>query len=222
MTLTAAIIGATGATGRELTALLLDDPRFGEVHIFVRREPRISHDKLRVHIIDFARSADWAAQVRGDILFSCLGTTLKDAGSQEAQRQIDYQAVIDTARAARANGVPTFALLSAAGADPQSRIFYSRLKGELERDSATLAFPQLLVFRSPLLLRPDSKRPAEVWSARLLSALNAIGILKSQQSLPVADLARAMADAAAQAHTQAERSETVFPPADIRRLLGQG
>ena len=88
------------------------------------------------------------------------------------------------------------ALLSAAGANPQSRIFYSRLKGELERDVSALDFPQLLVFRPPLLLRPDSTRAGEIWSARILAALNAVGILRSQRPLPVAELARAMLVAA--------------------------
>ncbi len=93
------IIGATGATGRVLLAQLLNDERFDEVHIFVRRAPDIRHGKLHVHTIDFSRPDTWADKLRGDVLFSCLGTTLKDAGSQEAQRKIDYQAVLDAARA---------------------------------------------------------------------------------------------------------------------------
>lgn len=93
------IIGATGSTGRVLLAQLLNDERFDEVHIFVRRPPDFAHDKLCVHLIDFSRPDTWADKLRGDVLFSCLGTTLKDAGSQEAQRKIDYQAVLDAARA---------------------------------------------------------------------------------------------------------------------------
>ena len=210
------IIGATGATGRVLLAQLLNDERFDEVHIFVRRAPDFAHDKLCVHLIDFSRPDTWADKLRGDVLFSCLGTTLKDAGSQEAQRKIDYQAVLDAARAARSNGT-----LSAAGADAQSRIFYSRLKGELERDIGALDFPQLLVFRPPLLLRPGSTRAGEIWSARILSALNAVGILRSQRPLPVADLARAMIAAAVQAAGQPENIRRVLAPQDIRQLLAQ-
>lgn len=93
------IIGATGATGRVLLAQLLNDERFDEVHIFVRHAPDFAHDKLCVYLIDFSRPGTWADKLRGDVLFSCLGTTLKDAGSQEAQRKIDYQAVLDAARA---------------------------------------------------------------------------------------------------------------------------
>ena len=99
------IIGATGATGRVLLAQLLNDERFDEVHIFVRRAPDFAHDKLCVHLIDFSRPDTWADKLRGDVLFSCLGTTLKDAGSQEAQRKIDYQAVLDAARATIAAAV---------------------------------------------------------------------------------------------------------------------
>ena len=215
------IIGATGATGRVLLAQLLNDERFDEVHIFVRRAPDFAHDKLCVHLIDFSRPDTWADKLRGDVLFSCLGTTLKDAGSPEAQRKIDYQAVLDAARAARSNGTRMMVLLSAAGADAQSRIFYSRLKGELERDIGALDFPQLLVFRPPLLLRPGSTRAGELWSARILSALNAVGILRSQRPLPVADLARAMIAAAVQAAGQPENIRRVLAPQDIRQLLAQ-
>ena len=161
------------------------------------------------------------AVITGLGIYSCLGTTLKDAGSQEAQRKIDYQAVLDAARAACANGTRTMALLSAAGANPQSRIFYSRLKGELERDVSALDFPQLLVFRPPLLLRPDSTRAGEIWSARILAALNAVGILRSQRPLPVAELARAMLAAAVQAAGQPENIRRVLAPQDIRQLLVQ-
>ena len=112
-------------------------------------------------------------------------------------------------------------LLSAAGADAQSRIFYSRLKGELERDIGALDFPQLLVFRPPLLLRPGSTRAGEIWSARILSALNAVGILRSQRPLPVADLACAMIAAAVQAAGQPENIRRVLAPQDIRQLLAQ-
>ena len=174
-----------------------------------------------MHLIDFSRPDTWADKLRGDVLFSCLGTTLKDAGSQEAQRKIDYQAVLDAARAARSNGTRMMVLLSAAGADAQSRIFYSRLKGELERDIGALDFPQLLVFRPPLLLRPGSTRAGEIWSARILSALNAVGILRSQRPLPVADLARAMIAAAVQAAGQPENIRRVLAPQDIRQLLAQ-
>ena len=123
----AIIIGATGATGRELLAQLLAHPPCTQVDIFVRRAPTFQHEKLRVHIVDFMQPETWASEVQGDILFSCLGTTLKDMGSKEAQWRIDYHLVLDFASAARQNGVDKMVLVSAAGANAASRIFYSRM-----------------------------------------------------------------------------------------------
>lgn len=212
------IIGATGATGKALLAQLLDHPQFDEINIFVRRTPGITHDKLRVHIIDFSQPDTWADKLRGDVLFSCLGTTRKDAGSDARLRKIDYQAVLDAARAARSNGTPTLVLISAVGANLQSRLFYFRLKGEVERDTAALGFAQLAVFRPPMLLRPGSDRPSEVWFARMLSALNRIGILKNQRPMPVAALARAMIVAT----QQPANGTVIFEAADIWRLAEAG
>ena len=86
----ALIIGATGATGHALLTQLLDNPMFSHVSIFVRRPVSIEHPKLTTHIIDFDQAHTWQDKVRGDVLFCCLGTTLKDAGSQAAQWRIDY------------------------------------------------------------------------------------------------------------------------------------
>ena len=86
----ALIIGATGATGRALLDTLLADTAFTQVSIFVRRPLALDHPKLAIHVIDFEQPHTWQHHVRGDALFSCLGTTLKDAGSQQTQWRIDY------------------------------------------------------------------------------------------------------------------------------------
>ncbi|MDA6130770.1 NAD(P)H-binding protein, partial [Escherichia coli] len=86
----ALLIGATGATGKDLLDILLEDDSFHRVDIFARRDLHIQHEKLKVHVIDFDNSEQWKHLVKGDVLFSCLGTTLKAAGSKEAQWKIDY------------------------------------------------------------------------------------------------------------------------------------
>ena len=193
----ALVIGATGATGHELLARLLETQQFSEIHAFGRRTPAESHPRLHSHVIDFTEPGNWAAQMRGDVLFACLGSTLKDAGSQDAQWQIDYQATLDAAIAARRNGTHTLVLMSAAGADAKS------------------------LFRPPLLLRPNSNRPVEIWSARILRGLNALGLLRSQQPLPVGQLAQAMLTAALDAAARDKPVHRIFAPSDIRRLLEQ-
>ncbi|MBN6743372.1 NAD(P)H-binding protein, partial [Acidithiobacillus sp. MC6.1] len=87
----ALVIGATGATGRALTKQLLTDPDYDSVHVFVRQDMDICHDKLAVHLIDFDQPETWADAVKGDALYSCLGTTLKQAGSKDRQWQVDYE-----------------------------------------------------------------------------------------------------------------------------------
>ena len=188
----ALILGASGATGQDLLNLLLRDARFSRVSVFVRKPLPVQHEKLAVYIIDFNAAAQWAPLVEGDVLFSCLGTTLKAAGSQEAQWQVDYDYQLRFAEAARANGVPAYTLVSAFGASAASRLFYNRMKGRLEQAVLALAFPKTIIFRPPILDRSGSDRTGEVFSAKILHALNRIGLLKSQTPLPTADLAAAM------------------------------
>lgn len=110
--------------------------------------------------------------------------------------------------------------MSAAGADAKSRFFYPRMKGALEHAVTELDFRHLLIFRPPLLLRPNSNRPVEIWSARILRGLNALGLLRSQQPLPVGQLAQAMLTAALDAAARDKPVHRIFAPSDIRRLLG--
>ena len=125
------LIGATGATGRDLLKLLLDDSEVDSVVIFVRRDVGIEHHKLTIHVIDFEKPEEWVHLVNGDVLFSCLGTTLKDAGSKAAQWKVDYDYQYSFAKAARQNGVECYVLVSAMNASSNSGFFYSRMKGKL-------------------------------------------------------------------------------------------
>lgn len=195
----ALIVGATGATGRALLGTLLDDPAFTQVSIFVRRPVAIEHPKLTVHVIDFEQPHTWQSLVRGDVLFSCLGTTLKDAGSKKAQWRIDYDYQYQFAQAARTNGVPQLLLVSSAYANPASRGFYTRMKGRLEQDVTALGFTSLGIFRPPSLVRPNTDRTGEKIALRILNGLNRIGLLRAMQPMPVAELAQALAAAAKQA-----------------------
>ena len=168
------IIGATGATGRVLLPLLAAAPAVEHIDSYGRRESAFSHEKLHNHAMDFSQPQQWADEVRGDTVFICLGTTLKAAGSKDAQWQIDYQAALDFARAARQNGAGTLVLVSAAGANARSPFFYPRMKGALEEAITALGYPRLRIFRPPLLIRPDSDRPGEKISARILHAIEGI------------------------------------------------
>lgn len=188
----AIVIGGTGATGKDLIPLLLDDPAFDEVLAFSRRELSISHPKLKVAIISFDNSDEWNDMVKGDVLFSCLGTTLKAAGSKECQWRIDYDYQFEFAMAAKENGVSNYVLVSAAGASPNSSIFYSKMKGNLEDAIRELGFEKAIVLRPPLLRRKKSDRAGEVFADKFLSFFNSLGLLKNQKAMPTETLAKAM------------------------------
>ena len=181
----AIVIGATGATGKSLLPLLATSSEVESIDCFGRRHPDFTHQKLNSHQIDFSQPDDWRDEVQGDVLFACLGTTLKAAGSKEAQWAIDYEANLEFAKAARENGVNTLVLISASGANSASSLFYQRMKGELEQAIIALNFPHLIIFRPPLLIRPNSDRLGEKIAERIFRVLNRIGMLKNQRPLAV-------------------------------------
>ena len=192
----ALVLGATGATGKDLTKLLLEDESFSEVHVFVRKPLNIENLKLKTHIVNFENFEEWENLILGDVAFSCMGTTLKAAGSKEAQRKVDYDFQFNFAKAAKKNGVEDFILVSAYGADPKSKIFYSRMKGELEEAIKNLNFEKTTFFQPGMLDRKGSERLGEVVGLKLLKFVNKIGLFKSQKPLPTEILAKAMVNAA--------------------------
>lgn len=190
----ALVLGATGATGKDVLQLLLKDPYFSEVHAFTRRPIVLQHPKLHIHQIDFDDVTTWKNLVRGEVLFSCLGTTIKVAGSQKAQWKIDFDYQLQFAKIAKENGVSQLVLVSAEGASASSAIFYSRMKGQLEEELKKLQFQKLIIFRPPLLIRENTDRMMEVWGAKVLKVINRLGILISQKPLPTPVLASSMVE----------------------------
>lgn len=155
---TAVLIGATGLVGAQLLGRLLADDAWHKVVVLGRRACGVAHAKLEEHVIDFATPDSWASLVRGDAAFSALGTTLKAAGSKDAQWAVDYTYQLAFAKAAASNAVPTFVLISSGGASVGSRMFYLRMKGELERDIAALGFVRVCFLR-PGMLDGDRAEP---------------------------------------------------------------
>lgn len=207
----ALVIGATGATGRDLVSQLLEDSKFSDVHIFVRHDVSFKHDKLHVHIVDFDRLDDWKCSLQGDVLFSALGTTLKQAGSQKAQWKIDYTYQYEVAKAARYNGVESMVLVSSAWASADSKVFYTRMKGQLEADVKNLGFKSLSIMRPPSLIRRGTDRLGERISVGLLQGLNRFGILKSIRPMPTSQVAHAMICMA----KQSQEGISILEPKDI-------
>lgn len=188
----ALVIGATGAIGKDLVEQLLQDDHFGHIDIFVRREVSYSSAKIAVHVVDFDHPEQWAGLLSGDVLFSCLGTTIKAAGSQQAQWKVDYTYQYDAALSARKNGVPTYVLVSSVGANAKSKIFYSKMKGALEDAVQTLGFDGCFILQPPSLIRKGSDRLGEKLGVVVLKALNAIGLMRAYTPMPTESVAAAM------------------------------
>lgn len=188
----ALVIGATGATGKDLVSQLLTDKGYDEVNVFVRRPLAFDNPKLKTHIVDFEKPEEWRDLVKGDVAFSCLGTTLKAAGSKEAQRKVDYDYQYNFAKAAKENEVEDYILVSSYGANPKSKIFYSRMKGELEQSIKDLHFNKLTIFQPGMLERKDSERTGEVLGGKIIKFANKFGVLTQQKPLPTEVLAKAM------------------------------
>ena len=191
--LKALVIGATGATGRELVHSLINDEDFNQVSIFVRKAPELEHEKLKIHTIDFNEIKKHKDLIKGDILFSALGTTKKEAGGKQRQYIIDYTYQYEFAKIAAENGVDQLSLVSSIGANPKSFMFYPKMKGELESDVKKLKFKKIDIFQPPILIRqPEIIRKAEKKAISIIQKLNKLGILKSQQPLMVSNLAERM------------------------------
>ena len=191
----AIIIGATGATGKFLVENLLNDKHYETVAIFVRKTTGINHPKLTEHIIDFSTIDSYKNLIVGDVFFSCLGTTLQIAGTKENQWKIDFDIPLKFAQIAKENQVKSFVLGSAYGVSPNSKMFYPRMKGELEVQITALNFEQLVIFRPGALIRPESNRAAERFMVAALKKTNKIGLFKKFRPLSVELLAEKLAKA---------------------------
>jgi uncharacterized protein YbjT (DUF2867 family) len=191
--MTAIVIGATGLVGSELTRLLSANEQFERIKVFIRRPLEVKLPKVEEYVINFDRPEQWKGLVNGDILFSALGTTLKQAGSKGAQFKVDYKYQYNFAKVASDNGVPNYILISAAGASSSSRIFYSRIKGNLEKDVKKLLFQYITILRPGLLTgNRKEKRMGEQIGFSLLSVLHHIPGLKSLKPIHATTVAQAM------------------------------
>lgn len=191
----AIIIGATGAVGSDLLNQLLASPEYEQVDAFVRRDIHLTHSKLRVHVINFEKPEEWGKELKGDertILFSCLGTTLKQAGGQKPQWKVDHDYQLDFARLAAQNSVAEYALVSSMGANANAMNFYMRMKGTLEEEVKALPFRHIIIVQPPSLIRKQSDRWAEKTSVRILQFINRIGLLRKFTPMPTESVAACM------------------------------
>ncbi len=160
---TALVTGASGLVGRHLTEILIKSSEYGKVIILVRRPLEITSHKLEQVIYDY-RNPD-ESKIRADHIFCCLGTTIKKAGSADAFREVDYKYITGLAQSGFEKDASKFLLVSAMGADKNSRVFYNRVKGETENVVKQIPFKTVFIFRPSLLKgNREETRPGETFA----------------------------------------------------------
>ena len=189
------LLGATGLVGSHVLELALADPRVTAVTAPARK-PLPSRPGLSAPILDFDKLPQDPSIWTADAVICALGTTLKSAGSRERFHRVDHDYPVEIAKLAKAHGASCFVLNSAKGADIKSLFFYSRVKGETERDILALGFERTVLVRPGLIDGPRPEpRPMEKWAGQVLSVLKPVLPSYMQANRPQA-IARAMLDAA--------------------------
>lgn len=191
---TAIVIGASGLVGSFVTLKLLDDNLYDKVKVFVRRSLEVKHVKLDEHIINFEKIESWKDLLKGDELYSALGTTIKKAGSKEAQYKIDFTYQYEVAKAASENGVKNFLLVSSLGANYKSNNFYLRMKGNLDEKVQQLNFEKIRIFRPSILIGlRDERRLGEAIAIKIAGIVSSlIPAIKKYKPIKASVVAEAM------------------------------
>ncbi len=191
----ALVAGASGMVGTALCNQLRRDPRFAPVVVLARSRPPVTEPPLQIEIVDFSRIGEWNPSVQLDTVFCTLGTTIRKAGSEAAFRAVDHDLVLEMARLAKRGNARHFIFVSSLGADPDSSIFYLRVKGQAEEAVKALGLPHAVALRPSFLegerieARPGEKAARVV--GRVLKPL-LFGPLEKYRPTPAAKVAEAM------------------------------
>ena len=197
----AIIFGASGFIGGYLLSNLLQDEKYSEVTIVVRKPLNIQHPKLKMVLADYHSLAQNAAYLVADDVFISLGTTKKKTPDQKEYYQIDHDYPVLAAQLTKANGASAVMLVSAVGANAKSNIFYTKTKGEAERDVIAVGFKHTHIFRPSMIMgnRAES-RPLERVFIKIFSVANLllVGKLNKYKGITAENIAKAMIEAAQQ------------------------
>ncbi len=194
----ALIAGSTGLVGNLLLDQLLTGNHYDRVIALSRKPLTRSHPKLSSLVVDFDNLEAHASELKADAVFCCLGTTIRQAGSQEAFRKVDYDYPVQLARITKAQGARQFLLVTAMGSDKSSSIFYNRVKGEVEDAIGNLGFEAYHIFQPSMLLGERLEhRAGESVGKKVMVALDFL-IPKKYKAIEAVRVARGMYQTALQ------------------------
>lgn len=216
---TALIAGATGLVGNELLQFLLKEKAYDKVVALVRRPLAIKHPKLEEIIVDFDKLEDYKDCFTVDDVFCCLGTTIKKARTKEAMWKIDVDYPVEIAKLASSHGARKFMLVSSMNADPNSPIFYSKMKGKLEETIKQIPYESISIFRPSLLLGNRQEfRLGERAAAAIFTKVPFLfaGPLKKYRAIEGKTVASAMYKAA----QENKPGITIYPSEQIQKIGG--
>lgn len=191
---TAIVLGATGLTGGILLKKLLEDELYGTIKIFSRRTVGIKNDKIREYILDLLELEKYGGNFDADEVYCCIGSTKEKTPDFEVYKKIDYGIPVMAAKLSKEKNTGTFIVISALGADPQSKIFYNRIKGEMERDVLKEHSNCYILKPSLIMGRRKEKRLLESFGKKLMTIGDhlLVGSLKRYKSIHAEEMADAM------------------------------
>ncbi len=189
---TAILAGATGLIGSQVLEILLQESAYTQVITLSRKPLTSTHPKLLNIVVDFEKLPEFQSRLKGEDIYCCLGTTMRQAGSKEAFRKVDFEYPVSLARITHRAGAVKFLVITALGANKNSSVFYNRVKGEAEEEIKQVGFRSLHIFQPSLLLgKRAEKRTGEGGGKAVMTALDFL-IPKKYKAIDSAKVARAM------------------------------
>lgn len=216
-TKTAIIFGSSGLVGNYLLKELLNDKRYSQITIFVRKPVNIKHMKVKELVVDLYDAQKISELLDGDEVYCCLGTTIKIAGTQEAFRKVDFDLPIMIGTLVKQKGISKLLVVSSLGANPDSNNFYLRTKGEMEQALLNLNIPELKIFRPSMLLGDRKEvRTAEATGKFLMKYLSFafIGSLRKYKAIHASTVASCMIKAA-----NSDSSKSIYESDELQTYL---
>lgn len=213
---TAIILGATGLTGNLLLRKLVQNDTYDRIVLFSRHQTNIKHPKIEEHLIDLFKLEEHKEKFEADEVFCCIGTTKSKTPDEATYKKIDHGIPVTAAKLSAENNIGTFLVISALGADANSRIFYNKVKGEMQMDVLDQSIKNTYILQ-PSLISGDREegRFFENLAKSTMKLVNPllIGSLKKYRSIHPELIAEAMIRVAENGY-----SEIIIPSDEIQEI----